>query len=157
VARLVAVTSVVRAAAIAGRSRVRESVRAALCDLAAQFCPDDAAALVARLETDEHRLRAVYRTIGAWPADAQFAIHTVAIVLGPGVRMPALRRIVDAWLPDFRAAADAALMQNRGHSGVVALNDRVARGFRNAGIVVQLNLNPERLYYPVGLSGGIRQ
>ena len=130
---------------------MREVVRAALSDLVTEFCPDDAPTILSRLDSDEKRLRATYLTLDAWPSDAQFALHVIAIVMGPGVRMPAFKRLVNAPVPDFAAAADAALMSNRGHSGVVALNDRVARAFRNAGTVLELNLDPEELYYPNSL------
>jgi hypothetical protein len=130
---------------------VRDVVRAALCDLVTEFCPDDADTLLPRLDSDEGKLKSVYRALDAWPSDAQFALHAIAIVMGPGVRMRTLESLTIRSIPDFHAAADAALMSNRGHSGIVAMNDRVARGFRNAGSVVKFNRNSERLYYPLEL------
>lgn len=127
---------------------MRNAVRSALGGLLTEFCPDDAFALARRLDEDEVRLLRIYRTLGAWPADGQFALHAVALIVGPGAPLRDLRRVVLRPIPDFRAAADTASLSDQGHCGVIAYSDRVRLGFRNAAAVVERNLNSDRLYYP---------
>lgn len=128
---------------------MRKVVRVALWDLVTEFGTDDIATFKDKVDDDERRLTRIYSALAAWPADGQFAIHATAWILGPGAPLPAVRAAVNRPIPDFQAAAVAAQQwSNRGHSGVIAIVDRVGRAFRNAAVVVERALDPDRLYYP---------
>lgn len=132
---------------------MRDVVRVALRDLVAEFSPDGVPAFLARVDDDEVRLTRIYRAIGAWPADAQFALHVTAWVVGPGAPLPDLRRAVNRSIPDFRAAAEAMRWSDGGHAGVIALRDKASRAFRNAAVVLDRSLDPDRLFYPTTIDG----
>lgn len=97
----------------------------------------------------EPKLKRVYRTWEAWPADAQFALHALGWLHGPGFRHDGLRASVNGPSPDFtQAAVEVAGMSNAGHPCVIAVHDRAAHALRNAGAVLVQDRCLEILYYP---------
>lgn len=122
---------------------MREAVRAALVDIAARFS-DDAPSL------DERILRARYRALEAWPADAQLALAVLAWTLGPGFALRGFPQATNALVPDFGRAA--AMIGPGGGPTLITLGGVARCGLRNGAYVLRWNLNPEILYWPNDLS-----
>jgi hypothetical protein len=85
-----------------------------------------------RLCANERALRKRYAAFPYWPSDAQLALHIMAWFIGPGFNFPALRQAVNRLVPDFRAAAEASAIPDRGHPGVAALNSINSQLFATA-------------------------
>lgn len=123
---------------------MRDVVRVALANIASRFS-DDAPSV------DESALRARYSALEAWPADAQLGLYILAWVLGPGFSVPAFRESVNLLVPNFGRAASAITLDEN-DPALITLSGMVRRAFRNAAVVMDWNLNPDLLYWPVDLT-----
>ena len=125
---------------------MRTPVRVALGSLAARFAGD-----AAPLILDESALRVRYRALDAWPADAELALRVLGWALGPGFALAGFREALNGGaLPDFDAAARCLNLGDV--PTLIALSGVARTGFLNASVVVRAGLDPEVLYWPLGLT-----
>ena len=126
---------------------MRDAVRAAFGSIASRFSDDVPS-------VDERVLRARYSAVGAWPADSQLGLLVLAWVLGPGFSLKGFREAVNSLVPNFDRAALAVSLG--GSSTLTDLGEIARCGFRNGGVVVRTNLDPEALYWPLDLAHTMR-
>ena len=101
----------------------------------------------------EGKLLKRYPTFAAWPADGQLGLLMMAWAIGPGFHKEEFRQaVVGKLIPDFRVAGAACRIRDWGHPGVIALNAAVRQLFVNAGLVLDLGLRADRVFYPMDLA-----
>ena len=122
---------------------VRDAVRVALNVTAARFSSDAPT-------IDARALQSRYGILDAWPADAQLGLCVLAWALGPGFSLKGFREALRPALPDFEGAARAVPI-GADPEGIV-LHEMARRCLENGSVVVRWDLNPEVLYWPMGLS-----
>lgn len=107
---------------------------------------------VSVLDSNEPKLLKRYSSLGAWPADAQLALHLMAWAVGSGFSNPAFRAAVGQLVPDFRAASLTCAIPDRGHLGIISLNGFNRQLFANAAAVTDFDMKAHRVYYPMDLT-----
>lgn len=129
---------------------VRDAVRVALRFTTAQFSVSNEVSPDAP-SIDERVLRSKYGPLDAWPADAQLGLCLLAWTLGSGFSLRGFRDALRPVLPDFEGASRAIPVGS--DPTQIALNGIARRCFENGSVVVRWDLNPEILYWPMGLAG----
>ena len=118
-------------------------------------------ALVNRtLKTNDAALARAYAGYPNWPADAQLGINSMSWAMGTGHIVPGgdFRNFMAALNrnpPDFRAAAAASHIDDRGNPGLVPRNEANKLLFENAARVLEGAGHPDVLYYLRDVGGAI--
>ena len=104
------------------------------------------------LKANDAMLAKAYSGYPNWPADAQLAIHSMAYAMGVGRVLPGglFKNFIAAMNrnpPDFRAAAAASHIDERGNPGVATRNLANKLLLENAGRVAETGGNPDVLWY----------
>ena len=133
---------------------VSSVVRLRFVDLASQLSHETVSHEI--LEANAPKVLKRYPSFEAWPADAQLGFCLVSWVIGPGFHIAAFKDAVARPVPDFSLAAESCAVPERGHPGALALNSWVKRMFQNAGRVLDLELSPKWIYFPMDLSLVVR-
>lgn len=95
-----------------------------------------------------------------WPADAQLAIHSMAYALGVARVLPGglFKNFIAAMgrnPPDFRAAAAASHIDERGNAGIISRNIANKLLLENAARVAEAGGNPNVLWYLREVGGAV--
>ena len=114
------------------------------------------------LKANDAALARAYPGYPNWPADGQLAANSMAWAMGVGRIVPGpafqFMQLRDALLknpPDFRAAAAASHMDDRGNAGLTPRNEANQLLFENAARVLEGAGHPNVLYYLRDVGGAI--
>lgn len=95
-----------------------------------------------------------FPAIDDYPADAQLGLLSMAWACGPGFPRTFKNFALSVVNGDWEGAAAACKIREAGNPGVVPRNKANRTCFGNAAIVVQSNLDRERLHWPETLALG---
>lgn len=101
-----------------------------------------------RAEFYAYLKRVHFPDIDSWPADAQLGTMSMAWACGPGFPQTFKNFKRAALANDWEGARAACKIRETNNPGVVPRNAHNRTCFSNAAIVVQSELDPERLYWP---------
>ncbi|MGA2185810.1 MAG: hypothetical protein ABSH47_22555 [Bryobacteraceae bacterium] len=118
------------------------------------------ALIASRLTGNEASLKKKesFRQFGAWPADAQLGLLSMAWALGPGGVAGFSRLAAACRKLDFAGAAANCTINEQGNPGVAPRNRADRTLFQNAAVVraggAGTSNDPMQLHYPAVLAGG---